>query len=79
MDSEKKKEAPIPWTGILDAFMEYEHLAKLKLYSCEKTLNYFYYRVCSFIFFGKSGSLYELRAYMKILSFYLVFLEMYWV
>lgn len=30
-------------------------------------------------FFGKSGLLYELRAYTKILSFYLIFLEMYWV
>lgn len=37
----KEKEAPVPWTGILDDFMEYEALAKLEFYFCEKALSYF--------------------------------------
>lgn len=37
----EEEDVPVHWAGILDAFMEYEALAKLELYSCEKALNYF--------------------------------------
>ena len=36
INGQEDKKAPVPWTGILDASMEYEAFAKLELHSCGK-------------------------------------------